>query len=275
MADDTEKQHKKLARLMSSLGDLEKELAPLLSQSLPETAIGLDTIQQAKLHVLVPYLCYDLVFVYLKTRGIDPQKHPVVAELARIKEYFGKVKDAENVQSTRTSVVDKAAAARFINHAIAQVKYGAEAVDATPGAGPSNQSSEPYVPRVTEKMLERAQWESEVREEMEREGEREDTDEALEIFDEDPTQVESSDDTRKGTGKTVEVDVEQGKAGRKRRRQAVDFFDGALRLYCVYMQSDMHSSKMTQHLLKYRSPQTRLLSRLRRKRRRGSLMPGY
>jgi exosome complex protein LRP1 len=62
MADDGAKLRKKLASLMSSLGDLEAQLAPLLTQSLPEATAGLDTVQQAKLHVLVPYLVYDLVF---------------------------------------------------------------------------------------------------------------------------------------------------------------------------------------------------------------------
>lgn len=62
MADDTAKLRKKLAMLTSTMDELEKELAPLLAQSLPETTMNLDPIQQAKLQVLLPYLTYDLSF---------------------------------------------------------------------------------------------------------------------------------------------------------------------------------------------------------------------
>src|SRR5713101_6686847 len=60
--DDTRKVKRKLSALTNSLDDLETSLAPLLSQSLPDLVLGLDTIQQAKLQVVVPYLVYDLVF---------------------------------------------------------------------------------------------------------------------------------------------------------------------------------------------------------------------
>lgn len=53
---------RKVAAVDASLDELERELQPLLSQSLPETLLGLETIQQAKLQTLIPYLLYDLVF---------------------------------------------------------------------------------------------------------------------------------------------------------------------------------------------------------------------
>lgn len=53
---------RKVAAVDASLDELEHELEPLLSQSLPETLLGLETIQQAKLQTLIPYLLYDLVF---------------------------------------------------------------------------------------------------------------------------------------------------------------------------------------------------------------------
>jgi hypothetical protein len=62
MSDDTLKIKRKLSALMSSLDDIEAGLSTLLSQSLPEVILGLDTIQQAKLQVVIPYLVYDLVF---------------------------------------------------------------------------------------------------------------------------------------------------------------------------------------------------------------------
>lgn len=62
MSDDTRKIKRKLSALASSLDDLETGLSALLSQPLPEMVLGLETIQQAKLQVVIPYLVYDLVF---------------------------------------------------------------------------------------------------------------------------------------------------------------------------------------------------------------------
>lgn len=62
MADDTDKIKRQLANLSGSLTELETYLEPLLAKSLPETLVGLDTIQQAKLQTVVPYVVYDLVF---------------------------------------------------------------------------------------------------------------------------------------------------------------------------------------------------------------------
>ena len=62
MTDDSAKLRKKLTSLTATLDELEKELAPLLAQSLSDTTMNLDPIQQAKLQVLLPYLTYDLSF---------------------------------------------------------------------------------------------------------------------------------------------------------------------------------------------------------------------
>ena len=62
MSDDTLKIRRKISTLTIALDALETNLTALSSQSLPELVIGLDTIQQAKLQVLIPYLVYDLVF---------------------------------------------------------------------------------------------------------------------------------------------------------------------------------------------------------------------
>ena len=87
----------RLAALTSSVNDLEELLEPLLAQSLPESIMALEPMQQARLQTVLPYLVYDLIFsmsstdqpcyllraslVYLKVRGIDPRSHPVVSEL--------------------------------------------------------------------------------------------------------------------------------------------------------------------------------------------------
>ncbi|KAI0308104.1 hypothetical protein B0F90DRAFT_1680184 [Multifurca ochricompacta] len=172
MSDDTLKIKRKLSVLINSLDDLETGLAALL----PELVLSLDTLQQAKLQVVIPYLVYDLVFVYLKTRGLDPKTHPVIAELDRVRQYFDKIKDAEDPVK-RQLAIDRAAATRFIKHAIAQAK------DTTPGngigSGPTthlrfeaNEATHPvHVPvKATTKMLEREQYRETLREEPSEEG---------------------------------------------------------------------------------------------------------
>jgi exosome complex protein LRP1 len=62
MTSQTEKAKAKLTTLSISLDDLEAHLEPLFAQTLPETVLGLEPIQQAKLQTVLPYLVYDLVF---------------------------------------------------------------------------------------------------------------------------------------------------------------------------------------------------------------------
>ncbi|KAI5124123.1 hypothetical protein M0805_000936 [Coniferiporia weirii] len=147
--------------LSSSLDELEAKLEPLFSQPLAETTASLDVLQQAKIHVVLPYLINDLIFIYLRTRGVDPKTHPVVAELDRVRNYFAKIQGAEDVGKRKTSGIDRAAAERFIKHAIAQVKQSATATEV--GAGPSQPPVSTFMPiRVTEKMREREEYQREL-----------------------------------------------------------------------------------------------------------------
>ena len=131
MTSDYGKLRSKLSALETSLDELEAQLDPLFSQTLPETVVDLNTIQQAKLQVALPYFVNGLTFgvpillpavpvltltmysVYLKTRGIDPKTHPVMGELVtsifsltcclpdasllkeRTRQYFEKIANAE------------------------------------------------------------------------------------------------------------------------------------------------------------------------------------
>ncbi len=160
--------------------------------------------------------------------------------------------------------MDKAAANRFIKHAIAQAKDQAPSL----GAGSSNthirfdtdgnvpaasaSSSSPSTPRVppapakvTSKMLARAEWQKQVAADEVGDadmGEADDAD-ALEVFDEendgdDAEDAEPEKVSSKAKGKGRAVDGESaGKAGaKKRRRAAVDPFAGAsLRTRRMYL----------------------------------------
>ena len=66
-AADTNKLRARVATLDKLLDDFDDQLDDLLDKSLPETLLGLDTLQQAKLQVTIPYLVYDLVISGLLT----------------------------------------------------------------------------------------------------------------------------------------------------------------------------------------------------------------
>ncbi|KAJ7201364.1 Sas10/Utp3/C1D family-domain-containing protein, partial [Mycena pura] len=207
MTTETTKLKAKLKFLDSSLSTLEDTLAPLFAQTLPETTVALTPIEQAKLQTLLPYIVYDLVFIYLKAKGIDPKSHPVVSELSRIKKYFDKISNAEN-PDTQRAPLDKAAATRFIKHAIAQSAIG-DTAPASAEAGPSS-----FVPaKVTSKMVERRKYEAEQR----ARGDASSSKEELEIIGE-------GDDAKETATPDEPV---QSAAGRKRRRPAIDPFAGA------------------------------------------------
>ncbi|KAJ8084679.1 hypothetical protein PM082_003455 [Marasmius tenuissimus] len=176
-ATETRKAKSRLAVLSSSIDELEEYLQPLLSQTLPETLLGLEPLQQAKLLTDIPYVVYDLAFIYLKSRGVDPKTHPVISELERVKTYFDKIKNAENPPQ-RTTQVDKAAASRFIQHAISQATSNLNAPStSTPGASTSS-SSAPVPIKVTSKMRERAEYERQLKEGKDEEEEEDD----LQVF---------------------------------------------------------------------------------------------
>jgi len=254
MTSETIKLKAKLTTLSSSLDDLEAHLAPLFSQTLPETIVGLETIQQAKLNTVLPYLVYDLVFIYLKSKGIDPKTHPVFTELDRVRQYFNKITSAEDPAKKRT-VVDKAAADRFIKHAITQAKNATIPDDRVPLSPnlPKLGTTVPLPTKVTSKMRERARYEKELKNSDD--GDEEAT--PLEVWDDGPDhhgtsmnidgggEVKKSKKAKKATkekgkskakGKAKEISEQLSpvaavkeeipKAGTKRRRPSIDPFAG-------------------------------------------------
>ncbi|KAJ7103019.1 Sas10/Utp3/C1D family-domain-containing protein [Mycena belliarum] len=224
MTTETTKLKAKLDSLTASLSGLESTLAPLFAQTLPETTVALTPIEQAKLQTLLPYLVYDLVFIYLKSKGIDPKTHPVVGELSRVRKYFDKISSAENPETPRAPL-DKAAAARFIKHAITQSKVGEASADADATA-PSPPST--FVPtKVTSKMAERAEYEAAMR----ARGDESSEEDELEIIGEaeEPAPPPPAQGKGKGKGKAMAVveEPETVSAGSKRRRPVIDPFAGS------------------------------------------------
>ena len=128
---DTSKVLSLLEQLDGEIDDLEESLEPLVTTALSETASKLPLLDKAKLYVLVTYAIESILFckyqesclfcwltsrvAYLRLHGVKAREHPVFTELTRVKQYFDKIKVAENPVGKRDNLsVDKGAAARII-----------------------------------------------------------------------------------------------------------------------------------------------------------------
>lgn len=123
--------------LDENIDDLEEALAPFFKQPVPGTAKSLPLLDQAQFFVLVTYAIESSLFcmwqylrgsrflsertylAYLRLHGVNAKEHPIFRELTRVKQYFEKIKIVQSKGITRDGGgIDKAAAARFIKHAL-------------------------------------------------------------------------------------------------------------------------------------------------------------
>ncbi|KAK3217500.1 hypothetical protein GRF29_1g3240378 [Pseudopithomyces chartarum] len=108
--------------LADTIDDLSSALSPLLSTPLHTLTSTLPTLDKAKFHILTAYTIESLFFQALQASGADAKSHRVFAEIARLKNYYAKVKAAEAAGEGKggpTTKLDKDAAARFIRHGLA------------------------------------------------------------------------------------------------------------------------------------------------------------
>lgn len=125
-----------LEQLDDEIDDLEEAISPVVKAPLSESASRLPLLDKAKLYVLVTYAiesmlfckfllhsdevhCPTLPIAYLRLHGVKAREHPVFTELTRVKQYFDKIKRAENPISEGAGKrenlnLDKGAAQRII-----------------------------------------------------------------------------------------------------------------------------------------------------------------
>ncbi len=111
--------HPLIEDLTSNIDDLEESLAPLLNSALSHSTSKLPLLDKAKAYVLATYAIESLLFSSLRLNGVDAKSHAVFKELARVKEYFGKIKSAETAGTKRSTTLNKEAANRFVKHGLA------------------------------------------------------------------------------------------------------------------------------------------------------------
>eukprot|EP01047_Picozoa_sp_COSAG01_P036384 COSAG01_NODE_2841_length_6991_cov_4.702554_8_plen_195_part_00 len=95
--------------------------------------------EAADVQLALAYTVNALFFVYLKTQGVDPQTHPVMEELGRVREYMRKLKTAVADRSKKDGAMrlNKEAASRFISAALGGGGGGGEVADAANDGGPA------------------------------------------------------------------------------------------------------------------------------------------
>jgi exosome complex protein LRP1 len=135
--------------------------------------------------------------------------------------------------SERTEI-DKAAAGRFIKHAITQATSAKQqlAEDFEPTIPEPSTSSSVRAPvKVTSKMLERQRYEQELKEQDDAQNEEEE----LAVFGDDDMSMDMDSSASKGKGKQVLSATQEPipEPSNKRRRPAVDPFAGKDFITCV------------------------------------------
>jgi exosome complex protein LRP1 len=113
-----------------NIDELFTVLAPLLDAQLSTTASSLPLLDKAKLYVLAAYSIESLLYSTLQASGVNAKEHAIFKELARLKNYFGKIKSVEErtiAPAAPKTKLDVGAAARFIKHGLAgNEKYDLE-----------------------------------------------------------------------------------------------------------------------------------------------------
>ncbi|KAI6089680.1 Sas10/Utp3/C1D family-domain-containing protein [Hypoxylon rubiginosum] len=110
-----------LDRLDDELDTLEEALQPILG-NISDVASKLPLLDKAKLYVLATYSIESLLFSSLRLSGVNAKEHPVFKELTRVRQYFDKIKNAENPPQKPEQSLNKEAAIRFIRADLSENK---------------------------------------------------------------------------------------------------------------------------------------------------------
>lgn len=129
-----------LDQLDGDFDKMEETVKPLIAK-LSEIAAQLPLLDKAKLYVLAAYTIETALFSKrtprhaphtglamlmqasdaLRLQGIDAKAHPIFTELTRVKQYFAKIKAAEEPPAQRTHTLDTQAVIRFIKADLARL----------------------------------------------------------------------------------------------------------------------------------------------------------
>ncbi|CUS07559.1 unnamed protein product [Tuber aestivum] len=105
--------------LDEQIDDLGAAVEPLLKDAISGAAIQLPVVDKAKLYVLTSYVLESLLFSYLKLNNTDLKSHAIMSELARVRSYMAKIKEAQPNMHRREMTINKEAVERIVNAGLA------------------------------------------------------------------------------------------------------------------------------------------------------------
>ncbi|KAI0450366.1 Sas10/Utp3/C1D family-domain-containing protein [Xylaria acuta] len=110
-----------LERLDDAVDNLDDTLQPLV-KNMADVASKLPLLDKAKLYVLMTYSIESILFSALRLNEVDAKEHPIFKELARVRQYFDKIKNIEFPPPKPQQSLNKEAAIRFIRSDLADNK---------------------------------------------------------------------------------------------------------------------------------------------------------
>ncbi|KAI1271000.1 Sas10/Utp3/C1D family-domain-containing protein [Xylaria sp. FL0933] len=110
-----------LERLDDAIDNLEEALQPIVD-NVTDVASKLPLLDKAKFYVLTVYSIESMLFSALRLNGVDAKEHPIFKELARVRQYFDKIKNIEFPPQKPEQSLNKEAAIRFIRADLADNK---------------------------------------------------------------------------------------------------------------------------------------------------------
>ncbi|KAI0401545.1 Sas10/Utp3/C1D family-domain-containing protein [Xylaria palmicola] len=110
-----------LERLDDAVDVLEDAVQPL-ADNMTDVASKLPLLDKAKLYVLMTYSIESMLFSALRLNEVNAKEHPIFKELARVRQYFDKIKTIEFPPQKPELSLNKEAAIRFIRSDLADNK---------------------------------------------------------------------------------------------------------------------------------------------------------
>ncbi|KAK9461323.1 uncharacterized protein V1516DRAFT_675643 [Lipomyces oligophaga] len=118
MDDEEIKVMELLDKLDNDISNLEIALEPITAAGIKDYVKDQTSIDQAKILISLSYVLNSTVFCTLKLTDSFSPDHPVLQDISSLQAYFQKIKHAEELAVGRQTQLDKAAASRFIKHAL-------------------------------------------------------------------------------------------------------------------------------------------------------------
>jgi exosome complex protein LRP1 len=106
--------------LHESLADLKQCLHTFNTNYKTIQSLATDPLSKAKIELTTAYAMNSLFWIYLTTKGVNPQEQPIKDEISRLKSYAQRVQQIEDKR--KAAKVDTNAAKRFIRSALWEPK---------------------------------------------------------------------------------------------------------------------------------------------------------